>query len=241
MALSVRKKLITITPIVLYWPAVFIASHIPFPQWAVQTKVTDKSLHYFAYLILVFLLWFAVNPWKKANWRKPAAWWVLFVVVLYGVLDEWLQSFVGRNVDIKDFFASLTGSITGLVLLSIFPFWPAALILTGSTIFVLTNFVQAIGVGRLFVINILFHVCGYGIFTFLWLRYLPDLLPLKPPEVRWLIGVFIMPILLLTVVELFSAIANNEFNIWGTKVSFGAITVVVGVNYLAALIIKPSG
>ena len=48
MALSLRKKLITITPIALYWPAVFIASHIPVPQWATQTRVTDKSLHYFA-------------------------------------------------------------------------------------------------------------------------------------------------------------------------------------------------
>ena len=52
MALSLRKKLITIIPVVLYWPAVFIASHIPVPQWATQTRVTDKTLHGFAYLIL---------------------------------------------------------------------------------------------------------------------------------------------------------------------------------------------
>src|SRR4030042_647093 len=101
MALSRRQKL-TIISLLVYWPGVFILAHIPIPQLVYKAQVSDKSLHFLVYLVLVFLLWFTISPDKKVNWRKAAAWWVLFVVVWYGVVDEVLQGYVGRSCDIID-------------------------------------------------------------------------------------------------------------------------------------------
>ena len=92
MVLSRRQKL-TIISLLFYWPGVFILAHIPIPQLVYKAQVSDKSLHFLAYLVLVFLLWFAISPNKKVNWRKAAVWWILFVVVLYGVVDELLQGY----------------------------------------------------------------------------------------------------------------------------------------------------
>lgn len=115
MVLSRRRKL-TIISLLLYWSGVFILTYIPVPQLVYKAQVSDKSLHFLVYLVLVFLLWFAISPNKKVNWRKAAVWWVLFVVVWYGVVDEWLQSYVGRTCDIMDFFADLAGTLAGLIL-----------------------------------------------------------------------------------------------------------------------------
>jgi len=124
MALSYRQK-VTIILLLLYWPAIFILSHIPLenvPGWVIRIDVSDKFLHYLGYLVLVFLLWFVISPGRKVNWRRASVWLVLLVVVWYGAIDEWLQGYVGRCPDIMDFLADLSGALTGLILLSIFRF-----------------------------------------------------------------------------------------------------------------------
>ena len=118
MALSRRQKLV-LAALLMYWPAIFIETHIPqIPRWVSQVVASDKVMHFVAYFFLSFLLWFAANPNKKVHWRKPSVWLILFVVVWYGVIDEWLQMYVGRNTDVRDFFADLAGAITGLMILS---------------------------------------------------------------------------------------------------------------------------
>src|SRR4030042_2153286 len=142
MVLSRRQKL-TIISLLVYWPGVFILAHIPIPRLVYKAGVSDKGLHFIAYLILVFLLWFAISPNRKVNWRKAAAWLVLIVVVWYGVFDEVLQGYVGRTCDIRDFFADLAGTVAGLVLFTFFTFWPVLLAVTGIAIFILTNLIRA--------------------------------------------------------------------------------------------------
>jgi VanZ family protein len=159
MALSRRQKLV-LAALLLYWPAIFIGTHIPqFPQWAGQIPVSDKVLHFVAYLFLSFLLWFAVNPDKKVHWRKPAAWIILFAVVWYGVIDEWLQMYVGRNADVRDFFADLAGAITGLLILTFVNFWPASLVIAGGGIFAMTNFLRAHPMTQGFRVDLLVFAC----------------------------------------------------------------------------------
>lgn len=235
MALSRRQKLV-IAALALYWPAIFILSHIPMTRLP-RVGVSDKTLHYFAYMVLIFLLWFAISPNKKVNWRKPAVWWVLFVVVWYGVMDEWLQSYVGRNADVKDFIADLVGALTSLILLTIVPFWPASLILTAATIFVLTNLVHTNFAGQLHLINAAFHFCGYGLFTSLWIRYMKHLLPIRAPETKWLIGALALPIGFMAAVWIFSAITADSLPLVDVAISMAAIVIAVAAVFLSAVFV----
>jgi len=181
MALSVRQK-VTIILLLFYWPAIFILAHIPIPRLVYKAQVSDKGIHFLAYLILVFLLWFAISPNKKVSWRKAAVWWVLLVVIWYGVFDEWLQGYVGRNPDVMDFFADLAGALTSLILLSVFTFWPAALLVTGTIIFGITNITRANLAELVPVTNAIFYLFAYAIFSMLWICYMHLFLSLKPPK-----------------------------------------------------------
>jgi len=235
MTLSLRQKL-AIVPLLLYWPAIFIATHIPkAPAWLSRLGTSDKTLHFFAYLVLVFMLWFAISPGKKVNWRRAAVWWVLLVMVWYGVVDEWLQGYVGRSPDTRDFLADMAGVLTSLILLTVFPAWPVSLALTAATIVIATNVIRANTAEQLPVINAVFHLFGYGLFTLLWTRYIRHFLPVRPPQLRWLTGAFVLPAALLAAVELFCGIAGNDFRFSSIIISAAAITAVIAANYLPAL------
>jgi VanZ family protein len=234
MALSRRQKL-TVISLLVYWPGVFILAHIPIPQLVYKVGVSDKSLHFLAYLILTFLLWFAISPNKKVNWRKTTVWWVLFVVVWYGVIDEWLQSYVGRNCDVMDFFTDLAGTLAGLILSSFFTFWLVLLVVTGAAIFTLTNFIRANLADLMPTVNAMFHLFAYGFFTMLWLQYIHLFLPVKAPKPKWIIIALVLPIGFLLTVKLFSVIFGKDFIAQDVIISaIGIITVVV-TTYLIAL------
>jgi len=239
MGLSRRQKLIIIL-LLLYWPTIFILTHmslarVSWPRWVVQTPMPDKILHYLVYLLLVFLLWFAISPYKKVKWHRATAWWVLFVVVWYGVFDEWLQCYTGRDPDVMDFFADLGGTLTGLILLTIFPFWPASLAVTGAIIFVLTNFIQANVAELSPVINAAFHLFAHGFFTMLWIRYIYHFLSIKASQPKWLIGASAVPVGFLLVVELFSTVAGSGFRLSRVIISAVGIAAVVITIHLIAL------
>ena len=235
MALSRRQKL-TITSLLLYWPIIFILTHIPIPQLVRKAGVSDKSLHFIAFLILVFLLWFAISPDRKVNWRKAAVWWVFFVVVGYGAFDEWLQQyFVGRSGNVVDFLANLAGTFAGLVLFAFLTFWPAFLVVTGVTIFLLTNLTRVNLADLLPVTNATFHLFAYALFTLLWTRYMHFFLLLKAPKPKWLIAALALPIGFLSTVKLFSLISGRDFGLQDVIISAAGIAAVVATIYLTAL------
>jgi len=235
MALSLRQKL-TITSLVIYWPTIFYFAHIPIPRWVYEAGVSDKSLHFLAYLLLVFLLWFAVCPGKRVNWRKAAVWWMLFVAVWYGVIDELLQGYVGRSCDIMDFFANLAGALTGLILFTFLTFWPAFLVVTGITVFLLTNLARASVADLLPVTSVVFYLFAYGFFTLLWIRYMHLFLSLKATQPRWLIVALVLPIAFLLTVKLFSVILGKNFSVRNVIISAAAIAVVAVTIFLTALL-----
>jgi hypothetical protein len=204
-----------------------------------EAGVSDKSLHFLAYLILVFLLWFAISGDKKVKWRRAAVWWVLLVMVAYGILDELLQSYVrGRSSDVMDFAADLAGTLTGLILFSFFPFWIAALLVAGTVIFGLTNITRVNIADVLPITNVMFHLSAYSIFTILWLRYVQLFLKLRPPKPKWLITALAAPTGLLLTVKLFSAILGKDCALPDIIISVAAIIVVVATIYLASLFRK---
>ncbi len=230
-----KRHILTIIGLVLYWPGIFILTHIPMPVPPfLEIHVSDKTLHFLAYFILIFLLWFAMNPNTKINWRKPAVWWILFVVAWYGVFDEWLQGYVGRDPDVMDFLADLGGSVAALIVLSIMNFWTASLIVTGGTIFVFTNFVRANPAEWVALPGSIFYLLGYVFFSVLWMRWMYHFVPVRVPESKWLIGALGMPLLFLTLTNLFSLIVVGNGNILSMVLSVAGIMVAVFTVYLTA-------
>jgi len=239
MPVSRQQKLIIIL-LVFYWPTLFILAHMPIPQLVREADVSDKGIHFLAYLILTFLLWFAINPNKKVNWRKAGAWWILLVVVLYGVSDEVLQGFVrGRSCDIRDFYVDLIGTLLGLIMLSIFTFWPACLIVTGVTIFGLTNIARVNVADFMPIANIAFHFFAYVFFALLWIQFLRlrsgNEAAGVAPKLKWLIGALILPIGFLVAVKLGSLILGRSFTLSGVIASAAGIAAAVGTIYLTTL------
>ena len=231
MALSRRQKL-TIISLLFYWPSIFILSHIPIPQLVRQAGLSDKALHFLVYMILAFLLWFAVSPYRKVNWRRAAVWWALGVLVLYGVFDEALQHYVGRSCDVWDLLMDVAGALTGLLLLSFFTFWSAALAVMAVTIFGLANLARKNPADLLPVTNALFYVFAYAFFTLLWIRYL-RLFPLsKPKKLKWLVTALALPTALLVVVKLFSKILGRDFGAQDMFLSAIGVAAAVAAIYI---------
>jgi hypothetical protein len=120
-------------------------------------------------------------------------------------------------------------------LLTIFSFWPAALAGTAATIFVLANFMRGGLADVMPLTSMMFLLFAYGLFSLLWTGYMPDLLPLKAPESRWLIGALSLPFALLLAVESFSALVGNDFRLSHVAVSVAGIAVAIIAVYLIAL------
>jgi VanZ family protein len=233
MALLRRQKVILIS-LLIYWPGLFVLAHIPIPQLVYKAQVSDKGLHFLAFLILVFLLWFAISPDKKVNWRKTGVWWVLFVVVWYGVVDEVLQDYVGRSCDFTDFLGDLAGTFAGLILFSFFTFWPVLLMVTGTAIFTLTNLIHANLDELVPITNAMFHLFGYGLFTILWIQYIHLFLPIKAPKPKWIITAIALPLCFLLIVKSFSVIFGKDFGVQDAIIAAsGIIAVVVTICVIA--------
>ncbi len=237
MALSWRQK-VTIISLVFYWPAFFILAHIPEPGFVSKAGVSDKGLHFLAYLILVFLLWFAISPDQKVVWRKAVVWWVFIVLTGYGAVDELLQGFTGRNCDVMDIVANIAGTFTGLILLSVFTFWPAALLVAGTVIFGVTNIARENLAELIPVTFAMFHLFAYAIFSMLWICYMHLFLSIKPPTLKWLIAALAGPTMLLLTVKLFSLILGKGFGLREVIVSLVGIAAVITIIYLIELFRK---
>ncbi|HUV62262.1 MAG TPA: VanZ family protein [Sedimentisphaerales bacterium] len=239
MALS-RQRKITIVLLALYWPTLFVFAHIPIPKVVREAEVSDKGLHFLAYLILVYLLWFSVRGEEKVNWRGIGPWCILAALAVYGVLDEWSQSFVaGRSCDIRDFFADMTGTLTGLILFSIFTFWPAGLSVVAIVIFGLTNVTSA-NLGDLMpVTSGMFHLFAYATLTILWVQHIRHSrfgARLPKTGINRLAALSAAPMVLLLFVKLFSAIFDRAFGVRDMLISAGGIGAVIAAICLTPLL-----
>ena len=241
MTLSHQQK-IAACVLVLYWPALFVLAHIPIPHVVQEADVSDKTLHFLAYLILTFLIWSVVSGDRKVKWRRAAPWLVLFVIVVYGILDEWLQSYVaGRSCDVRDFFTDLAGALAGLILSSFLTFWPAGLFVAATFIFGITNVTQANLADLLPRTNAVFHIFAYAILSVLWIQCMHLFPAVKAPKAKWLILALAGPGGFLIIVKLYSVIAGKDFALSDVIISYGAIAAVVTVFCSRAIFHKTQG
>lgn len=231
MTLSHRQK-ITLISLLVYWPAIFILTHIPLSLEVLrQIQPSDKTLHFLAYFILSFLLYFAAAPSGKLSFRSKKIWLLFLVLVLYAAVDEWLQGLVGRSCDFLDFLANLTGVVAAFVVLSFFSFWPALLIFTAVSILVITKAAQMRFTGRLSFIKPAVYSLAYAFFTISWCRFICSVNFLKSSALKWLSAAFVLPVTVLIAAGIFSFIIGNSFQLPEIICSLAAILAAVTVTY----------
>ena len=109
-------------PMVFWAGLIFLASSIPSTKMPhLSVLAYDKLIHGTIFFVFGLLLHRAFEPrsdQKRFPWLRLAI--VLFVVMLYGAIDEFHQSFVpGRSVDFFDFLADTIGGVMAVFVLII--------------------------------------------------------------------------------------------------------------------------
>lgn len=106
-------------PALLWMGLIFIASSIPsqrFPDLGLFRY--DKLIHLVIYGVLGFLLHRALS--RQARFPTLARWsgvWTVVLCVLYGVSDEFHQSFVpGRDMSVYDLIANTVGALLSMAI-----------------------------------------------------------------------------------------------------------------------------
>jgi VanZ family protein len=221
----------------LYWPTLFVLGHIPVPQVVRRAHMYDKSLHLLAYMILTFLLWSAIKPRERVDWRKAAVWCLLAAVAAYGVCDEWLQRFVrDRSMDPRDFAADVIGAVAALGLLTFLSFWPTSLIVAGTTIYTLAVFTRANLTKLLPMAMPVFHLMTHATFTLLWIGYLRQSPHRRRGGARWVAMSVSLPLALVAVTKASTLLSGKAFEGWDMVAAVAGIVVAVAVAELARAI-----
>jgi VanZ family protein len=103
-------------PLALYWITLFIATSIP-SEALPKIAVGDKLEHFFAYMILSILVSLTFHFQKKIKLLNTYPLLsALFVVSLYGALDEWHQTFIpGRYAELLDMVSNFFGALFGII------------------------------------------------------------------------------------------------------------------------------
>lgn len=220
----------------IYWPALFILTHIPVPVIARQSGMSDKTMHILAYLVLVFFVWLAVSPYEKVNWKRAKVWIVLAAIVWYGAMDEWLQSYVGRGTELLDFLCNLAGAVLGLVILSILTFWPASLAIGTIFIFVVTNYSGILNLYPQYHLNTAFHLTAYAAMTLIWIQHLDRNGNYRKTHPTWPLTALTLPLALLTLIKLTGTLFYHR-PLWWIDVATAvfAITATVLISYVIFL------
>jgi VanZ family protein len=238
MALSFQRK-VTVGVLVLYWPALFVSAHVPIPRLVREANVSDKAIHFLAYLVLTFLLWLAVIGDKKVRWRKLGVWCMVLFVAGYGVADELLQSLVaGRSCDVRDFFMDMMGMLAALFLLSFFTSWPAAFSVVAIFIFGITNVAKANVADLLPVASALFYLLAYATLTLFWIQTLKFYWPRRGTPritITWVILASVIPAALLLAVKLASMFLSRTFIAKDMMISAAGIVAAVALTCLTPL------
>jgi VanZ family protein len=98
-----------------WWLITFSATHMPLSENTRGLPYVDKVAHVFIYMGLALLLslWLQKHH-LKTSLRTSIL--VVAVLLIYLVIDESLQSLVGRTPDLQDGIADLLGILVGLML-----------------------------------------------------------------------------------------------------------------------------
>jgi VanZ family protein len=109
-----RRILWTLT--VSYWLVIFTATHLPPAYLVGAPALSDKLVHFLAYLALSFLVgttFYLAFPTR----RRIMPWAVIVLAAAYGAFDEVTQGLVRRTPDLHDWYADCAGAVAAALVL----------------------------------------------------------------------------------------------------------------------------
>jgi hypothetical protein len=228
-----RRHKFMLVAIGFYWPAIFIATHIPMPGKIVgSVGMSDKTMHFLAYLALVSIAWFAVSPFDKVNWKKSKVWIILAAIVWYGAFDEWLQGFVGRDPEMLDFITDIAAAFTALLVLTFLTFWPAVLTFSTFFIFAITCLTRPNIAFMNEYANSAFYFLSYAFFTLVWIQSSERFWNMKKSQVKWFISSIGVPAAALTSMTMISLAFGKDFWPMNIITAASAIIAATATSYI---------
>lgn len=113
-ALAERLKRPALVALALYTLLLLAGTHVPQPpEELVDLAGSDKTLHFAAYATLALLA--GVNLALRGWFRLTAVLLVFFALAVFGALDEITQPLVGRQADVRDWAADVSGVVGGVI------------------------------------------------------------------------------------------------------------------------------
>ncbi len=100
-----------------YWVGLFVIMHTPVVGVGrLRIRFADKVMHVLLYAVLTYLGGRFWGVSTGALTRRVVFVWAAAYAV-YGIVDEWLQQFVGRSTSLADWIADVVGIALASVLL----------------------------------------------------------------------------------------------------------------------------
>ena len=222
MKLSKERKLFTIV-LVFYWLGIFVATHIPVPGWTRKMGMSDKTMHFAAYLILTLLLWFSINFEQKANWKKLWPWLLSVIILLYGFADELLQHFTKRSIDFADFVANALGLAAAMAVITLLPGRHAIMILATVCPFFLPAIVRSQLITQNSPLEGLSYLAGFAIVTIAWAKYLSWVHNLNFRQLKYMPLFFAGPAGTVVILKLYAGFTDKPFGTTALLIALGSI------------------
>jgi len=227
-----REKKFFIAVLIFYWLGIFIATHIPIPGWTGKMGVSDKTMHFVAYMTLALLLWLGTSFEQKADWKKLRAWLLSAIVLLYGVADELLQHFTKRSVDIRDFAANVLGIAVAMAIVTVLPARHAAMILVTICPLFLPAIVKSQLITGGSILEVAAYIAGFAGVTAIWIKYLSSVVGLDFRKNNFLPVFFAPPAGTVIIIKLYASITDKPFGIMEIVTAFVSVILTLFIGRL---------
>lgn len=233
MKTAIEKRFFAIV-LIFYWAGIFIATHIPIPTWTRKMGVSDKTMHFTAYMTLTLLMWLGTSFEQKADWKKLRAWLLSAIVVFYGAADELSQHFTSRSVDIMDFASNMLGLAVAMIMVTFLPACHAAIIL----VTVCPLFLPAIVKSQLVqgpIPEAGIYLAGFAAITIAWIRYLSPTYSPNLRQSKLLPLILAGPAATLGITKLFAILTDKPL---GMTAALSALAAIILTACVGRLIIR---
>jgi VanZ family protein len=106
-------------PVLVYMALIFYSSSGPITSPTLN-QIPDYYLHSLGYSLLCMLVFWALHEGLEASGGRWDYLIPILITILYGISDEFHQSFVpARDAELKDVFSDSAGALLGIVFIII--------------------------------------------------------------------------------------------------------------------------
>jgi hypothetical protein len=196
--------------------------------------VSDKTMHFVAYMTLALLSWFSISFEKKADWKKLRPWLLSAIILFYGFVDELSQHFTRRSVDPRDFAANALGIVIAMAMVTIIPACHATMILVTVCPFFLPALVKSQLIPQGSILEVGAYLAGFACVTVAWIKYLSSIVGLNFKRLRYLPIFFAPPAGTVIILIIYAKLSDKPFDTTAFLSAFISIMLTLFIWFFTA-------